>query len=79
MLLLHQFQVAKDGPEGAVQESSSVDYSTGDLKVVTVDRPFIFAVQDRKNNVLVVVGKVTDPTKGYHIFSALLNISIYVP
>ena len=63
MLLLHHLQVAKDGPEGAVQESSSLDYSTGDLKVVTVDRPFIFVVQDRRNNVPVLVGKVTDPTK----------------
>ena len=34
-----------------------------DQKVVVVDRPFIFVVQDKINNIPVLVGKVTNPSQ----------------
>lgn len=58
--------MTKEGTEGAAATGVEIELfsaSFGDQKDVTVDRPFIFVVQDKKNNVPVLVGKVTDPTK----------------
>ena len=64
-LLLSNFQVTKEGTEGAAATGVEIELfsaSFGDQKDVTVDRPFIFVVQDRRNDVPVLVGKVTNPT-----------------
>jgi len=59
-------EVTKEGTEGAAAtgvEIALFSASFGEQKDIVVDRPFIFVVQDRKNKIPVLVGKITDPTK----------------
>ena len=63
---LHLPQVTKEGTEGAAAtgvEIALFSAAFGEQKDIVVDRPFIFVVQDRKNKIPVLVGKITDPTK----------------
>ena len=62
----HLAQVTKEGTEGAAAtgvEIALFSAAFGEQKDIVVDRPFIFVVQDRKNKIPVLVGKITDPTK----------------
>ena len=61
----HISQVRKEGREGAAatgEEISLFSAAFGEQKDIVVDRPFIFVVQDTKNKIPVLVGKITDPT-----------------
>merc|ERR1712193_284368 len=58
-------EVTKEGTEGAAAtgvEIALFSAAFGEQKDVVVDRPFIFIVQDKKNHIPVLVGKITDPT-----------------
>jgi serpin B len=59
-------EVTKEGTEGAAAtgvEIALFSAAFGEQIDIVVDRPFIFVVQDRKNKIPVLVGKITDPTK----------------
>jgi len=59
-------EVTKEGTEGAAAtgvEIALFSAAFGEQKDIVVDRPFIFVVQDRKNKIPVLVGKITDPSK----------------
>merc|ERR1712227_20105 len=59
-------EVTKEGTEGAAAtgvEIALFSAAFGEQKDVVVDRPFIFIVQDKKNHIPVLVGKITDPTQ----------------
>jgi len=59
-------EVTKEGTEGAAAtgvEIALFSAAFGEQKDIVVDRPFIFVVQDTKNKIPVLVGKITDPTK----------------
>ena len=60
----HLYQVRKEGREGASATGVIALFSValGEQKDIVVDRPFIFVVQDTKNKIPVLVGKITDPT-----------------
>ena len=61
----HLYQVRKEGREGAAatgEEIALFSAAFGEQKDIVVDRPFIFVVQDTKNKIPVLVGKITDPT-----------------
>ena len=61
----HISQVRKEGREGAAatgEEIALFSAAFGEQKDIVVDRPFIFVVQDTKNKIPVLVGKITDPT-----------------
>ena len=58
----HLAQVTREGGEGVPLQLFSSAVS-GEQMDIVVDRPFIFVVQDRKNKIPVLVGKITDPTK----------------
>ena len=63
---LHLPQVTKEGTEGAAAtgvEIALFSAAFGEQIDIVVNRPFIFVVQDRKNKIPVLVGKITDPTK----------------
>jgi len=59
-------EVTKEGTEGAAAtgvEIALFSAAFGEQIDIVVNRPFIFVVQDRKNKIPVLVGKITDPTK----------------
>merc|ERR1712223_851811 len=59
-------EVTKEGTEGAAAtgvEIALFSAAFGEQKDVVVDRPFIFIVQDKKNHIPVLVGKIADPTQ----------------
>merc|ERR1712014_326292 len=59
-------EVTKEGTEGAAAtgvEIALFSAAFGEQKDIVVDRPFIFIVQDKKNHIPVLVGKITDPTQ----------------
>ena len=61
----HLSQVTKEGTEGAAAtgvEIALFSAAFGEQKDIVVDRPFIFVVQDKKNKIPVLVGKIADPT-----------------
>ena len=53
-------EVSKEGTEGA--EIVLPSSATNDRLNIVVDRPFIFVVEDKKNKIPVLVGRVMDPT-----------------
>jgi len=58
-------EVTKEGTEGAAATGAEIvllSASFLERKDVVVDRPFIFVVQDKVNNIPVLVGRITDPT-----------------
>ena len=58
--------MTKEGTEGAAAtgvEIALFSAAFGEQKDVVVNRPFIFIVQDKKNHIPVLVGKITDPTQ----------------
>merc|ERR1712088_678815 len=58
-------EVTKEGTEGAAAtgvEIALFSAAFGEQKDIVVDRPFIFVVQDTKNKIPVLVGKIADPT-----------------
>ena len=63
--ILHEakLEVTKDGSEAAAATGIELTlFSAAPKKHVTVNRPFIFIIQDRFNNIPVVVGRIKDPT-----------------
>jgi hypothetical protein len=55
--------VTKDGTEGAAATGVQIVLlSATNEKEVLVNRPYIFVVQDKRNKIPVLVGKVNDPT-----------------
>jgi len=57
-------EVTKEGREAAPATGEKIfSAAFGEQKDVVVDRPFIFVVQDKKNQIPLLVGKVTDPTQ----------------
>ena len=61
-------QATKEGREGAAARGEEIFSAAvfGEQKDVVVDRPFIFVVQDKKNKIPLLVGKVADPTQMWH-------------
>ena len=58
-------EVTKEGTEGAAAtgiELVPFSASFGLQKNIVLDRPFIFIVQDRVNNIPVLVGRVKNPS-----------------
>ena len=56
--------MTKEGTEGAAAtgvEIALFSAAFGEQKDVVVDRPFIFIVQVKKNQIPLLVGKVADP------------------
>lgn len=63
--ILHQavVEVSKDGSEAAAATGIELSlFSSGFKKHIVVDRPFIFIIQDRLNNIPVIVGRIKNPT-----------------
>lgn len=59
-------EVTKEGTEGAAATGVGIvllSADFGETKKVLVDRPFIFVVKDKTNNIPLLVGRVKDPTK----------------
>jgi len=58
-------EVTKEGTEGAAATGAEIvllSASFSEQKDVIIDRPFIFIVQDTRNKIPVLVGRVMDPT-----------------
>eukprot|EP00090_Calanus_glacialis_P012407 TRINITY_DN2095_c0_g1_i1.p1 TRINITY_DN2095_c0_g1~~TRINITY_DN2095_c0_g1_i1.p1 ORF type:complete len:431 (-),score=112.20 TRINITY_DN2095_c0_g1_i1:45-1337(-) len=58
-------EVTKEGTEGAAATGVEIvlfSASFGEEKNIVLDRPFIFIVQDRLNNIPVLVGRVKNPS-----------------
>jgi len=58
-------EVTKEGTEGAAATGAEIVLLSSALNErldIVVDRPFIFVVQDKKNKIPVLVGRVMDPT-----------------
>merc|ERR1712002_391609 len=58
-------EVSKEGTQGAAATGVEIvlfSASFGEQKNIIVDRPFIFIVQDRVNNIPVLVGRVKSPS-----------------
>ena len=56
-------EVTKEGTEGAAATGIEIVlFSLGLQKNIVLDRPFIFIVQDRMNNIPVLVGRVRNPS-----------------
>ena len=58
--------MTKEGTEGAAAtgvEIALLSANFGKQQDVTVDRPFIFMVIDKQDDIPVLVGKVTDPSQ----------------
>merc|ERR1712211_72201 len=58
-------EVTKEGTEGAAATGADIVLLSSALNErldIVVDRPFIFVVQDKKNKIPVLVGRVMDPT-----------------
>merc|ERR1719435_21938 len=58
-------EVSKEGTQGAAATGVEIvlfSASFGEQKNIVVDRPFIFIVQDRVNNIPVLVGRVKSPS-----------------
>jgi len=58
-------EVTKEGTEGAAATGAEIvllSSALNDRLDIVVDRPFIFVVQDKKNKIPVLVGRVMDPT-----------------
>jgi serpin B len=65
--VLHEacIEVTKEGTEGAAATGVEIvlfSASFGEQKNIVLDRPFIFIVQDRVNNIPVLVGRVKNPS-----------------
>ena len=66
--ILHKavVNVDKEGTEGAAAtgvELVLLSGSFGEKIDVNVDQPFIFIVQDKKNNIPILVGRIKNPLK----------------
>jgi len=58
-------EVSKEGTEGAAATGAEIvllSSAINDRLDIVVDRPFIFVVEDKKNKVPVLVGRVMDPS-----------------
>jgi len=58
-------EVTKEGTEGAAATGAEIvllSASFLERRDIVVDRPFIFVVQDKVNEIPVLVGRITDPT-----------------
>ena len=58
-------EVSKEGTEGAAATGAEIvllSSAFNDRLDIVVDRPFIFVVEDKKNKIPVLVGRVMDPT-----------------
>jgi serine protease inhibitor len=63
--ILHEavVEVTKDGTEGSAATGVEITlYSAGFQKHILVDRPFIFIIQDKVNNIPILVGRIKNPT-----------------
>jgi len=65
--ILHEacIEVTKEGTEGAAATGVEIvlfSASFGEQKNIVLDRPFIFVVQDKVNNIPVLVGRVKNPS-----------------
>merc|ERR1719450_825748 len=57
-------EVTKEGTEGAAATGIELTlFSAGLQKQVLVDRPFIFIIQDKINNIPILVGRIRNPLK----------------
>ena len=58
-------EVSKEGTEGAAATGAEIvllSAAINDRLDIVVDRPFIFVVEDKRNKIPVLVGRVMDPT-----------------
>ena len=58
-------EVSKEGTKGTEATGAEIvllSSALNDRLDIVVDRPFIFVVQDKKNKIPVLVGRVMDPT-----------------
>eukprot|EP00090_Calanus_glacialis_P037677 TRINITY_DN6512_c0_g1_i2.p1 TRINITY_DN6512_c0_g1~~TRINITY_DN6512_c0_g1_i2.p1 ORF type:complete len:418 (+),score=114.87 TRINITY_DN6512_c0_g1_i2:30-1283(+) len=63
--ILHEavIEVTKDGTEGSAATGVELTlFSAGFQKHIMVDRPFIFIIQDKVNNIPILVGRIKNPT-----------------
>eukprot|EP00090_Calanus_glacialis_P037674 TRINITY_DN6512_c0_g1_i10.p1 TRINITY_DN6512_c0_g1~~TRINITY_DN6512_c0_g1_i10.p1 ORF type:complete len:170 (+),score=52.08 TRINITY_DN6512_c0_g1_i10:75-512(+) len=63
--ILHEavVEVTKDGTEGSAATGLELTlFSAGFQKQILVDRPFIFIIQDKVNNIPILVGRIKNPT-----------------
>ena len=63
--ILHEavVEVTKDGTEGSAATGVELTlFSAGFQKHIMVDRPFIFIIQDKVNNIPILVGRIKNPT-----------------
>merc|ERR1719186_633565 len=63
--ILHEavVEVTKNGTEGAAATGIElVLFSLGNSKYILLDRPFILIVQDKVNNIPVLVGRIKNPS-----------------
>ena len=62
--ILHEaaIEVTKDGAEGSAATGVELTlFSVGFEKLIVVDKPFMFIIQDKENNIPVLVGRVKNP------------------
>jgi len=62
--ILHEavVEVTKDGTEGSAATGIELTlFSAGFQKQILVDRPFIFIIQDKVNNIPILVGRIKNP------------------
>merc|ERR1719219_888025 len=65
--IIHEsvLEITKDGTEGAAATGVELVFfssSTENTKKVVVDRPFTFILQDKKNDIPLMIGHIVDPT-----------------
>ncbi|XP_066993462.2 uncharacterized protein [Anabrus simplex] len=63
--ILHEMwlEVSETGTEAAAVSAGTVDYS-GDVKLVLVDRPFLFIILHEETRAILFWGAIVDPTGG---------------
>merc|ERR1712215_471318 len=64
--ILHQtkIEVNEEGSEAAAVTGIKIDTRSGGSgpKIVKVNRPFMFVIQDLKNNIPLFMGRIVNPT-----------------
>ena len=78
--ILHEtmIEVSEEGSEAAGVSGSLLGTRSGVLQrptEVNFDRPFIFVIQDHKNNVPIFIGKIVDPLQSSGSFSEKIELS----
>ena len=54
---------SEEGTEAAAATGVSVDFATSVEEYIVLDRPFLFAIEDKLSGSILFMGKVTDPSQ----------------